>query len=303
MGTGKTWTLRVAGWFAKRPSLFSLRGRTLPTIRDELAGCHNGTAIIEEADAAFRDNDGQFERLLSDRYDRSTAECALKVPFGNDWRIETRSCFGATVLHRRLAFADPALDGRSIFVRFRPNPNRRYEHLTEDAEEVQFGRTLLERFEFEFSDIPPVPKIAGRILDTFLPILSVAVMCEDLGFWEQLVERMEFETVQIKEAQSTEPVALVIRALIEKLGEGGKFSFQQSIKISDLAELVWTNHRISLKPQQVAKSLRDLGLQTTISHGVTKVVSTPAALVAACEECGHEEESITTLRRHLLKKR
>jgi hypothetical protein len=304
MATGKSCTLRVTGWFARRPNHFSLRGRTLPTIRDELVKCDNGTAIIEEADAAFRDNDGQFERLLSDRYDRSTAEIALKVPAGGHiWKQLRKKCFGATVLHRRLAFADPALDGRSIFVHFRSNPGRAYEHLTLDNEEVQYGRALLEGLEFEFSDIPPVPGIEGRVLDTFRPILSVACMCEDWRFWEQLVERMELETVQIKDAQSTEPVAIVLRALIEKLGEEGRFNFHKTIKIRELAELVWSNHRIPLKPQQVAKTLREIGLETRISHGVTVVVPTPATLIAACNECGYEEDSIVTLRRNLVKKK
>ena len=305
MATGKSWTLRVTGWFAKRPNHFSLRGRTLATIRDELVKCDNGTAIIEEADAAFRDNDGQFERLLSDRYARSTAEIALKVPAGGQsWRVLTKKCFGATVLHRRLAFADPALDGRSIFVFFRRNPNRRYEHVAVDEEEVQYGRALVEDLEFEFPDIPPIPDIEGRVLDTFRPILSVAFMCEDGGFWEQVVEQMKLETLQITEAQSSEPVAIVLRALIEKLGEAGEgtFNFQKMPRIRELAELVWVNHRIQLKPQQVAKSLRELGLEIRISHGVTVVVPTPTALSRACEECGYEEDSIVTLRRTLLEK-
>ena len=53
MGTGKSQTEKIIARFAHRSRSFSLRGRTLPAIRDELAACYEGTAIIEEADHAW----------------------------------------------------------------------------------------------------------------------------------------------------------------------------------------------------------------------------------------------------------
>src|ERR1019366_9558314 len=53
MGTGKSQAEKIIGRFAHRSRSFSLRGRTLPAIRDELAACYEGTAIIEEADHAW----------------------------------------------------------------------------------------------------------------------------------------------------------------------------------------------------------------------------------------------------------
>jgi hypothetical protein len=82
MGTGKSQALRVIENFAYRPVRLSLRGMTTPTIRDKFAESYNGTAIVEEADFAWKDPDTSFEALLSDRYQRSSAEAAYKVKSG-----------------------------------------------------------------------------------------------------------------------------------------------------------------------------------------------------------------------------
>src|SRR5580704_10566333 len=55
MGTGKSTCERVVERFAFQSRSFNLRGRTLAVIRDELAACDGGTAIIEEADSAWKD--------------------------------------------------------------------------------------------------------------------------------------------------------------------------------------------------------------------------------------------------------
>ena len=113
MGTGKSQALKIVGNFAYRPHRLSLRGMTAPTIRDAFAAAHEGTAVVEEADQAWNDKDHAFERMVSDRYQRSSAKASLKVPSGDkNWKSVMKPLFGATALHRRLLFVDAALDGR-----------------------------------------------------------------------------------------------------------------------------------------------------------------------------------------------
>src|SRR5713101_1934621 len=132
MGTGKSETLKIVGNFAFRSVRMSLRGMTGPAIRDKFAACYEGTAIVEEADAAWKDSDSNFERLISDRYQRDSAEASLKERSGDkNWRTVTKKYFGATVLHRRVPFVDPALDGRSVIVRSRPDHTRQYHEYDE----------------------------------------------------------------------------------------------------------------------------------------------------------------------------
>lgn len=304
MGTGKSKTMRLVKSFAYGANAFSLRAMTVPTVRDELINCHNGTAIIEEADHGWKD-DQTFERMLSDRYARTSAETALKVQRGNGNYVTQNSlCFGASVLHRRTPFADPALNGRSIFIRFSANHNRTYEEFREDAEEVQYGCARFQDMTFVLPKIPRPLGIAGRILDTYQPILAVAHLCGDRHFLEAVLERLELETVQLKEAQSIEPVAIVLRALIEKLSRpDGTLDFRNYIRISDLVEVIWESHRMPIKPHQVAESLRDLGFNTKNSHGYTVVVPVPLVLLQACAECGYEDDSVIALRKELLQGR
>src|SRR5438105_3817959 len=71
MATGKSQTLLVIKALAYNSLPLSPRGYTAPAIRDELAKCHNGTAVIEEGDAGWRDSTA-FEALISDRYQRES---------------------------------------------------------------------------------------------------------------------------------------------------------------------------------------------------------------------------------------
>ena len=79
LATGKSQTLLIIGNFAYRATRLSLRAMTGPAIRDKLAECYQGTAIVEEADHAWKDDTMTFERMLSDRYQRASATAAHKV--------------------------------------------------------------------------------------------------------------------------------------------------------------------------------------------------------------------------------
>jgi hypothetical protein len=300
MGTGKSQTLSVIGNFGFRPARMSLRGMTGAAIRDKFAGCYEGTAIIEEADHAWKDGEMAFERMLSDRYQRNSAVAEHKVPAGDkDWGTLTQKYFGATALHRRIPFNDAALDGRTVTVRLRPDHARQYrEYCAEDSWNVE-GKELISQLAFA----PPVveqPKdVAARIFHTYKPLLSAATLCGDQGFEEQVLAKLLQETLELKEAQSTEPDGLVLRAIVESVFAGGYADFG-NIKFSVLSESIWRNHKFSLQPRQIGPIARDLGLETKPSHGVTVIVPTPATLLKACDECEYTDDAIEELRREVL---
>jgi hypothetical protein len=77
----------------------------LPTIRDCLGECQDGTAIIEESDGTWKDSEG-FKAMLSNRYQRATAQASLKEKAGDNYETTEVIYFGATVLHRRIPFGD-----------------------------------------------------------------------------------------------------------------------------------------------------------------------------------------------------
>jgi hypothetical protein len=300
MGTGKSQALSAIGTFALRSVRLSLRGMTTPTIRDKLAESHNGTAIIEEADFAWGDADTTFERLLSDRYQTASAEASHRVKLGDkNWGTAMKKYFGATALHRRIPFKDAALDGRTVTVRFRPDHTRQYrEFRAEDPWNAE-GKELIGKVAFEPPEVEQPQGVAGRIFNTYRPLLCAAKLCGDREFAEQLHAKLFQETLELKEAQSSEPDGLVLRAIVEAVFALGSADFS-NIKLSNLSQAIWNNHRFPLNPRHIGPIARDIGFATKPSHGVTVVVPTPATLLKACDECEYTDETIEELRREVL---
>lgn len=114
-----------------------------------------------------------------------------------------------------------------------------------------------------------------------------------------MLARLLNDTLELKEAQSTEPDGLVLSAIVESVFNSGTAQFS-NIKLSTIARSIWENHRFSLQPRQIAPMARELGFETRTSHGVTVVVPTPATLLKACDECEHTDEAISALRQTML---
>jgi hypothetical protein len=296
LGTGKSQTLSIVGNFAYRPGYLSLRGMTPATIRDKFAACHEGTAVVEEADSAWNDKDTAFERMLSDRYQRGSAEASHKVPAGeNSWNTVTKKYFGATALHRRIPFVDAALDGRTVPIRLRPNHARQYREFSATDPWNSEGRDLIRDLTFEPPVVEQPQGVAARIFNTNRILLSTAKFCGDDVFEQGLIPQLLRQTEELKDAQSSEPDGLVLRAIVEAIFDSGVAQFG-NIKFSDISASVWTNHRFSLQPRQIGPIARELGFPTKTSHGRTVVMPTAAILLRACDDCEYTDEAIEELR-------
>ena len=207
-GCGKSQTEEVIAAYSRAPERMSLRGMTQAALRDRLTKADNGTAIIEEADTAWKDS--QFESLLSDRYSRATAEADLKEQNSDkSWSAKKKPYFGASVVHRRKPFADVALDGRTITIRFKPDSTGRI--FTEFAPEEKTNQRISE---LSRSLAPPlgyykVPAgVPGRIGNTWRPLLAVAHLLGDQDFIDRNVLvafHCAAAAAELKEAQSSEP--------------------------------------------------------------------------------------------------
>jgi hypothetical protein len=301
MGTGKSQILKIIDNFAYRPVLLSLRSMTGPAIRDKFAECYEGTAVIEEADGAWKDKEGSFEKLISDRYQRDSARASLKAPTGDrSWKSETKRYFGATALHRRIPFIDPALDGRTIQVRTRPDTSRKFEEFSASIPCNAEGRELIGKLTFTPPPVEQPDNVAGRVFNTYRALLSVAQFCGDFVFAEEVLPILLTQTAELKEAQESEPDGLVLRAIVAAVFASG-VQLWQHIKYSDLSASIWNSHRFPLQPRQIGPLARELGFETKPSHGVYVVVPTPTTLLRACDDCEYTDEAIEELRRTLRK--
>jgi hypothetical protein len=302
MGTGKSEAEKIAARFAHHPRSFNLRGMTLPALRDELANCNEGTAIIEEGDQAWRDGEMAFERLLSDRYQRDSANAGVKQKIGDQgWTTKSHKYFGATILHRRMPFNDAAIDGRGVTVHFRANHDRKYVKYSDDDPLIIEGSGLVQHLTFELPVVDQLCGVAARIFDSHEFLIAVATLCGDECFADQLGDRLQVQTAELKEAQSAEPDGLVLRAILEKVQEDHRT--YKNINISNLVQSIWENQRTTLQPRQVAGLARQLGFDTKNSHGVTCIAPTPVSLLAACMECGYEDdEAVLELKKKVLRR-
>jgi hypothetical protein len=197
-------------------------------------------------------------------------------------------------------FIDPALDGRSVVVRSRPDHTRQYRQYNENDPWNAEGRELISEVTFDLPDIEQPERVAARVFNSYKPLLCVAKLCSDSDFEEQTLARLLQETLELKEAQSSEPDGLVLRAIVEVVFESGQPEFN-NIKFSALSGLIWENHRLSVAPRQIGPIARELGFNTKTSHGATVVVPTPATLLKACQECEYSDEAIEEFRKDLLR--
>lgn len=295
MGTGKSVTLRIIKVFAYRPVFFSARGSTLPVIRDKLAECNKGTAIIEEADESWKGAQ-DFEGLLSDRYHQDSAEAALKVSAGDNYVTVTKQIFGATVLHRRKPFTDPALKARSVLILLKANHEKAYREFCENDPLVQEAHEILKDLSLSPIDVPCPVHVAARVWDSYKPLISVAQLCGDEDFLPGIMNRLKSETAALMADQSEEPDALVLRAIIECISMGKQTINFRYVGFREIVESIKRNHLVEMRPQQIGTIVRELGFKTTESHGVTKVVTDAASLLQASVEVGYEDDVIAQVR-------
>jgi hypothetical protein len=302
-GTGKSEVMLAIEAIACEPHAFSLRNLTYPMVRDKLGECHEATAILEEGNAGPDDArlDPRLETLLSDRYARETGVAAKMVQKGNrcDHKEKEIIYFGATIIHQRTPFADGALHGRSIVIHFVKNRKRRYEDVENCAEEMEYVRVLLENLdglEFQLPEVPVLADIPGRIFRTYKPILMIAELCGDKDFVKDISGELKRDTCQLDEDQSTEPAGLALRALVETLYRG-EILVIDNVWLSQVVDTLERTHKVSLKPRQVSKLLRGLGLLVKESHGQMRVMPTPETLLKAMELAGYDDaETITDLK-------
>jgi hypothetical protein len=302
--TGKSTALDVISCFARKPQRMSLRGSTIATIRDFFHRTWEATAILEEADGAMHDQDSRFENLLSDRFNRKTGNAKVnRQAEAGRWEEHVLSYFGATAVHRRLAWKDPALESRSIKIRLKPDFKRSYAPFDSESP-VPWVKLGMEQVQGLILTLPPVepPKVnAGRIQAGDLPLLGIAKLLGDNDFPEQLQREAELAMEALRQGQQDEPDVLILAAVLAKLTDESQqlqtVETWGSISISSLRDWLWSNHHLALAPRQIALELRELGLEVRISHGYSKLFPQPQSLLLACEQAGYEDDALAQLQR------
>jgi hypothetical protein len=216
--------------------------------------------------------------------------------------------FGATVIHSRVPFADPALESRSIVIHFRAVQGKTFDSTTTQGWESELREaTEVKAIETLIINLPEVTRpeqIDARIWDTYQPVIAVAQILGDTDFEAEIKEKLVTTTLTHRDAQATAELdGIVVRALIQSVSTPKGLKVGIAVPFKNICSVVWENERIGVSSYQVGAILRELGFQDLIqkSHGITKVTPTAGTLVSACAELGIQDDAIDKLRKDVLK--
>ena len=250
-GTGKTTLLLIIEQLSREA--VKIDGKATPAVlRDSLRA--ETTALIEEADDIH-------EEWMVNRYSKDSDAIEVNRPKQGGWSRDTINMFGATALHRRTPFRDPAILSRSITVNsrhkaggvsaFRPADFNQYSaELKELAQRVNWERGGDEN--------------TDRITDTWLPLLAVDAFLG--GNWGRFAEQqMERARADLRLGHEEEPSQAVYRSFLALALQNEVLGPEERVLLADITRNVQDG--LQLNSWQVGQLLRDMGFETDTAGG------------------------------------
>jgi len=293
LASGKTQVLKVMEKVCFNVHALDARKMTDAALRETFSEAQGGTLVIEEGDTA------ELETWVHGRYAKETAKAAkMGTTKAKDWEKREYNTFGATIIHKRELFNDASLESRCIWLAVHPNRQRSRGSYSLPADYMTdlITQFLKEASKIDLAKHAQAPgDIAGRVVDVYEPILLLAEVAEDVEFKQWLIgTHMRLADAAVKDGQTWEPSALVIKALLAILadrGYGDSLDYSKPIKIDkDLGTRLRSDYQESLHPRKVTKIIRDQGFALRTSGGVTVIDINLNTLAAACIRFGIKDE-------------
>jgi len=255
-GTGKTTILEVLKRITYKPCPQLIDGKSTSAVfRDSLNGLP--TALIDEADEAP-------EKWLFKRYSRQSSGISINAKHSEEdtWGKKNIDLFGATVLHSRKPFKDPALLSRSIVV------------YTKSADVKAFVPGAFEGFNETLASIASqvdwnqVSTIGtDRISDTWAPLIAVDSFFN--SDWKQYADsQIETARNNLAFGHETEPGQAVYKSLLA-LALDHKGDVSERVLMGDIAKNLDEDEALST--YQVGVVLIGLGFEKRSRGGKTYI--------------------------------
>ncbi len=247
-------------------------------LRDSLKP--NGTALIEEADWIN-------ENWILKRYAKQTSSTTVKRGSASQgWTRESLNLFGATVLHRRLPFRDPAVDSRSITIKTAYKqgsysmPTLDGAALAAIASQVDWSKTL------------PLP--SNRAGDTWMPLFQAASIFPDIAWIQFAASELKEAIASLNVGQDYEPVKLVYLKLLSLAIDNKTQQLQQRVALKAIEKGLKDDGE-HLNSWQVGKILRDLGFEVRTIGGTRYVLVDKAHLLKVAKELGIDDDTLNQM--------
>ena len=245
-GTGKTSAMEQLRRIVKEPK--PIQGRTYATVRDELTDA--GTALIDEADRLDR-----LEELLTSRHSKENG--TFTVNHSNSqggYQPKKHNIFGATIVCRRVPFADVAFRSRAIVI---PTRHKGGKYILTGVS--GFGsKAMMTGLKIQDT--------SDRVEDTWEPLLAVARSIEDNEWLEYAKKEIEKQTMLMRQSQGIEPQEALVYTL-KALNRQGT----AKIMISIIKQALKDNFDVSLKVGQVMDICSQMGFRVVRPQGYPQV--------------------------------
>ena len=245
-GTGKTSAMEQLRRIVKEPK--PIQGRTYATVRDELTDAT--TALIDEADSLDR-----LEELLTSRHSKENG--TFTVNHSNSqggYQPKKHNIFGATIVCRRVPFADVAFRSRAIVI---PTRHKRGKYTLNGVEGFGSKAMMTELKIQETSD---------RVEDTWEPLLAVARSLKDDEWLEYAEKEIEKQTMLMRQSQGIEPQEALVYTLKAFSRPGAV-----KVRISDIKQALKENFDVTLKVGQVMDICSQQGFRVVKPQGYPQV--------------------------------
>jgi energy-coupling factor transporter ATP-binding protein EcfA2 len=273
-GTGKSTLIDLLKQICHSP--ITIDGKVSKAeLRDSLKS--NTTALIEEAD-------NLDERLILMRYARQTASTSVKRGSASQgWSRESLNLFGATVLHRRLPFRDPAVDSRSITIKTALKPGSYTMPTLDGAALASISASV------DWSKTLTIPD--GRAGDTWMPLFQAALVCNDTDWLQFALGELNKALASLSVGQEYEPSQLVVSKLVSSAIDPNSQQVKQRVPLKDITKGL-KDDGYNLNSWQVGKILRDLGFVKKLSGGTDYIYIDKAHLLDVAKQLGIDDDAL-----------
>jgi hypothetical protein len=260
---------------------------TFPSLRDALE--EDTTAFVEEGEAYDKKN----ERLIADRYSRQTAVVRYKKEEIVGHSQAGAHIFGATVIHKRRGYKDPATTSRSIFVTTKQEENKSHsDTIFTDKEREEF-RNMAKQI-----DVYPLTHDT-RADDLWCPLIGLGI---NAGGGEWVVWANEQRQKRAKRAGSEgsfDPQKAVILGVISKVfsedGNDNLTFLPGKYELPPIQRNIEQNSGLQLSVNEIKIGLELQDFEVKQRKGVFRVNVTADKLKKACADLGIQDEAVSAI--------
>ncbi len=301
--TGKTQTLDILKVICGNPVTITAEAISEAALRDSMNQASGGTLVIEEGDTI---SSKQLEGLLITRFSKSAANSKKMVSDGRDWKLQSFTTFGATVVHRRNLFRDPAMQRRIIPVKTMRAKG--------SYQLVNTCRPLFKEFKnnvkvFGLPKTKNIWQIEPGVYDCYKPLLDLAAYLEDDNFIAALIEKdIQPAATRLKDEETYLEPHTILKTLVGLVREAVKDKFtldRINIEARKICPAIREEHGadnsvLILSSNQRNRIIRDdLGFEIRSSASRQRVFLTIPLLIKRCDEYGIKDDLIEDWRKKI----